>query len=235
MPLRAALFDFGGTLLDLESDRRARLASFEALAAKFKLEMKGQELADAFEMITAPAWSRADGAYRSLKELLRRAFLEVLPSLGIGVAEKEWGWFWGAYLSVHRQYLTPRPFAASALLEARDLGLHVGLVSDVDDDFLEVALATTNLGALLDAVTTSQQVRRTKPAREMFLAALAKAGCSPAEAVFVGDSLERDIAGAKAVGLRAIHYAAEPCRAADHCVASHQEVAALLRELRGTA
>jgi len=144
-------------------------------------------------------------------------------------------WFWGAYLSLHKQLLIPEPFSASVLIEAKELGLHVGLLSDIDDDFLEVALAATNLRPYLQAVTTSQEVRRTKPAKEMFLAALAKAGCSAAEAVYVGDSLDRDVRGAKGVGMRAVHYSEDACRAADYCLPSHQDLAALLRELGGKA
>ena len=235
MALRAALFDFGGTLLDLESDRRARAASYDALVRKLDLPMKGSEMFDAFSVLIEPAWAKADGAGLSLKELTRSAYFEVLPSLGLEPAEKDWAWFWAAYLSLHKQLLTPRPYAASVLTDAKGLGLHVGLLTDVDNDFLEMALGATNLKDRFTAITTSEEVRRTKPAKEMFLTAVQKAGCAPKQTVHIGDSVERDVRGAKAAGLRTVHYAEDACREADYCVATHQEVSKVLAELRGKA
>jgi len=51
---------------------------------------------------------------------------------------------------------------------------------------------------------SAADVGRSKPAPEMFLAALARAGAPPHGAVHIGDHLEDDIAGAQAVGMHAI-------------------------------
>ena len=235
MALKAALFDFGGTLLDMESDRRAHLATYDHLSEKHQLPIQGRELYDAMETEIGPRKARAAGKWVSLKDLTRDAFFVVLPSLGYEVGEQDWSWFWGAYLSLHRQYLVPRPYAASVLQDARALGLHVGLLSDVDQEFLGVAMEALHLRDAFDAVTTSDEVRLSKPARQMFLTALEKARCAPREAAYVGDSLELDVAGAKALGMTAIHYAEDACRKADFCVPNHQEISRILRELCGAA
>ena len=57
-----------------------------------------------------------------------------------------------------------------------------------------------------------------KPHPEIFLGTLRQAGSNPRRAVHVGDTAESDVVGAKAVGMRAIHYVSdgrEPSRAAD--------------------
>jgi putative hydrolase of the HAD superfamily len=51
---------------------------------------------------------------------------------------------------------------------------------------------------------TSAEVGSAKPAGELFAAALALAGASAQEAIHVGDSLEEDIAGARAAGIDAV-------------------------------
>ena len=56
----------------------------------------------------------------------------------------------------------------------------------------------------VDGVVTSADVGAAKPDAAMFERALALAGVEPAEAVHVGDSVENDVEGARAVGIRAV-------------------------------
>ena len=58
-------------------------------------------------------------------------------------------------------------------------------------------------GIEVDAVVTSAQVGAAKPDTRIFAAALAAAGCSPDEAVHVGDSADAD-GGAEAAGIRLV-------------------------------
>jgi FMN phosphatase YigB (HAD superfamily) len=56
----------------------------------------------------------------------------------------------------------------------------------------------------LDALAISHDVGVRKPRPEIFAAALDALGVLPAEAIHVGDSLEADVAGAAAAGLRTV-------------------------------
>jgi putative hydrolase of the HAD superfamily len=56
----------------------------------------------------------------------------------------------------------------------------------------------------VEAVVTSAQAGAAKPARGIFERALELAGAGPREAVHVGDSLDNDVAGARAVGIRPV-------------------------------
>ena len=53
-------------------------------------------------------------------------------------------------------------------------------------------------------VVSADTVRAYKPHREIFDEALRRAGCSPEEAVHIGDSFDTDVAGARAAGIRPI-------------------------------
>jgi putative hydrolase of the HAD superfamily len=70
------------------------------------------------------------------------------------------------------------------------------------------------LGALehVDGVVTSAEVGAAKPDVAMFERALALAEVEPAEAVHVGDSVENDVEGARAAGIRAILVARDGSR-----------------------
>jgi putative hydrolase of the HAD superfamily len=60
------------------------------------------------------------------------------------------------------------------------------------------------LGGLLGGVVTSAAVGASKPAPELFRAALAAAGVSAGEALHVGDRLDEDVGGARACGIEPV-------------------------------
>jgi putative hydrolase of the HAD superfamily len=57
---------------------------------------------------------------------------------------------------------------------------------------------------MLDAVVTSAEAGFRKPDPRIFEAALAAVQCRPERALFVGDSLDTDIAGGRAAGIRSV-------------------------------
>jgi putative hydrolase of the HAD superfamily len=57
----------------------------------------------------------------------------------------------------------------------------------------------------LDAVVVSAAVNKRKPSPEIFLNTLNALGVSAEETVFVGDTLDADIEGAKGAGIKAIY------------------------------
>jgi putative hydrolase of the HAD superfamily len=80
-------------------------------------------------------------------------------------------------------------------------GLVVGLVSNTHRD-LERFLEPFGLGVRF--ALSSRAHGRIKPCPTIFAAALERAGAPPQDAVMVGDSLDADVAGAQAAGLRGI-------------------------------
>jgi putative hydrolase of the HAD superfamily len=79
--------------------------------------------------------------------------------------------------------------------------LKIGLVSNGQRDLEEFAV---HHGLEVDAIVGSKAHGRTKPHPSIFVAALRALDVAPAQAAMVGDSYEDDIAGARALGIRAI-------------------------------
>jgi putative hydrolase of the HAD superfamily len=90
--------------------------------------------------------------------------------------------------------------AAPALESVRARGVRVIVVSNWDVSLPEV-LTRVGLRPLLDEVLPSAAVGARKPSPVIFKRALQLAGCRPEAALHVGDSLEEDIAGARAAGI----------------------------------
>ncbi len=97
----------------------------------------------------------------------------------------------------------PFPDVVPALAELRGRGLRLVVVSNWDCSLPEW-LDRAGVGELVDGTVSSAVVGVAKPAAAVFDAALELAGCSAAEALFVGDSVENDVEGAAAAGLRAV-------------------------------
>jgi putative hydrolase of the HAD superfamily len=66
-------------------------------------------------------------------------------------------------------------------------------------------LRRQGLEGLFDAVVVSGAINKRKPSPEIFESTLKTLGVSASETVFVGDTIDADIEGAKAAGMRAIY------------------------------
>ncbi|MCL5876368.1 MAG: HAD family hydrolase [Candidatus Bathyarchaeota archaeon] len=66
-------------------------------------------------------------------------------------------------------------------------------------------LKASGIDWLFDVVVVSGAVNKRKPSPDIFRRSLKILGVSAAEAVFVGDTIDADIEGSKAVGMRAIY------------------------------
>jgi putative hydrolase of the HAD superfamily len=95
----------------------------------------------------------------------------------------------------------PYPDVAPALRELRSAGWRLVIASNWDCS-LPDWLAPLGLLELVDGVATSADVGATKPDPAVFRRALELAGVPASEAVHVGDSLDNDVAGASAAGIR---------------------------------
>jgi putative hydrolase of the HAD superfamily len=99
--------------------------------------------------------------------------------------------------------------AAAALRALRAGGLRIVVASNWDCSLPDV-LADAHLLHLVDAVVPSAVAGAAKPDPGLFEAALAAARCPAAEAIHVGDSVEKDVAGAVVAGVAPILLVRDP-------------------------
>lgn len=93
--------------------------------------------------------------------------------------------------------------AVDALKEAKRAGLSVALVTSKNRQELETFLPRLNLNGWVDAVVSSSDVLHPKPAPDPVVVALQRLHSQPEEAVFIGDTVY-DIQSARAAGVRVI-------------------------------
>jgi putative hydrolase of the HAD superfamily len=95
------------------------------------------------------------------------------------------------------------PGATSVLRDLKKSGTRLGVISNFDYRVYAI-IDGLGLAPYFDSMTISSEAGFAKPAKEIFIAALARTGVSAREAVHVGDSERLDVPGAEAAGLAVI-------------------------------
>lgn len=205
---RHLFFDLDHTLWDFRANSRHVL---QELHRELGLEALGVPDADAFvevyEEINAGLWKRYERGHLP-KEVMRvLRFRNTL--LAFGVKER------GLSERLGHEYLerTPRRegLFPGALQLLEDLRPHYGL-HIITNGFAATQLTKlrqSRLEHLFDVVLSSEVAGASKPMPDIFHKALAQAGAVVEESLMIGDSIDADMAGARAVGMDHAHFAPE--------------------------
>lgn len=106
-----------------------------------------------------------------------------------------------------KQHYLPmiRPFAAvpQLLARVRNAGLRVAVASSAKRDELDIYLRIAEITGLVDQAASSEDAERSKPAPDIFQAALEKLALPAAEAIAIGDT-PYDASAAAKIGLQTI-------------------------------
>jgi putative hydrolase of the HAD superfamily len=143
-----------------------------------------------------------------------RIFLSAIdPALGSRLGAEHRAAVATAYAApvlTHGPVIAPGAAEAIRLLAGR--GLALAVISNTGRTPGTMLRRLLERAGVLDAfrvLSFSDEVGARKPAAEIFHRTLAAAGCDPAAGVHVGDDPDADVAGARAAGMRAIHYVAD--------------------------
>jgi len=198
--LEAVLFDWGDTLMrwafDVELLEAGHVAGLEAIGRPADPALTAR-----FRDVYLPSFFEP-GVVEEIEypgEVRR-----LLAEFGIEPSEHELLRFLEAE---HAAWAPARQLASTthALLETlRDRGLKLGLVSNAIDppELLHRDLEQLGVAQRLDVAVFSSEVGRRKPDPAIFERALDALGVAPERALFVGDRLATDVAGAAALGMK---------------------------------
>lgn len=188
--LKAVLFDLDNTLVDfMRFKKRCSEAAIRAMveAGLPMEEEKARELL--FRMYREHGIEDQNIFEKFLREVQGRVDFRVLAA---GIV---------AYRRVKAGYMTPYPSVRSTLISLKEAGLVLGVVSDAPRMQAWLRLAELNLAEFFDVVVALEDTGKAKPSELPFRQAIEKLGFEAGEVLFVGDNPERDILGAKSVGM----------------------------------
>jgi len=233
--IKAITFDFWNTLYaeprdgSAESSRAERMTVIRDALAAFGLAPTDEELHAAWRSgFTAylEAWQegRHFGAFEQVLHMMQRFDASPVDGVVARIArriEKS-----GAHANLQLQ-----AGAAEVIPALASAGIKLGLISDTGLTPGRILVGFLERDGLLPhftKLTFSDETGFPKPDPRMFHRTLAPLGVMPEEAAHVGDTPRTDIAGAQAVGMRAIRFAAAHDTAepppADYVIYDHRDL-----------
>ncbi len=212
--IQVVLFDLGGTLLHYEQPPEHTFEAINARALHAFLTVAvqgGVRVSD--PALAVRAVGRMAAAieaktkrthYASSADTIIR---EGLAAVEIVVPERLWGAAMAAYDAAISEIVQPvAGDTAGTLARLTEQGRSLGLVSNTlwSPSMHDADLARFGLLEYLPVRVYSCAARFLKPDARIFRQALDRLDVAPAEAVYVGDKLDVDVAGPQKIGMRAV-------------------------------
>lgn len=188
--LKAVLFDLDNTLVDFMRMKEA--CSDAAIHAMVEAGLPMREASakkKLFKMYESVGIENQKIFEKFLKKMMGKIDYRILAA---GIA---------AYRRVKGGHLVPCPHVRETLVKLKEMGLKLGIVSDAPRIQAWLRLAEMNMIEFFDVVIALEDTGQKKPSSIPFRKAIGKLGAKPNEILFVGDNPNRDIKGAKAVGM----------------------------------
>ncbi len=242
--LRAVLLDFGGTLFSYSRMSGPTVRLLLKAVERLGVEVGPPDAIRAYREGSREAWAEyMPRPFYLHRELFRHTFRHFARGLGEEPTEEFLDWFHEEQRRLAVDHLELRPGCVETLETLRDAGVHVGIVSNIDEDYLEPMLEAAGLERVIHARTSSEEARSCKPDERIFHHALAKAGTRADETLFVGDSPEADVLGGQRLGMDTVLIrdpdmpppgsGSGPRAEADHVIEELRELIAIVQDRAG--
>ncbi|QGN57782.1 HAD family hydrolase [Nostocoides sp. HKS02] len=209
-PLRAVIFDWGGTLtpwheVDLPQQWRVFAREVHGLPVE-DTHMPPEELAEADSLARRiheaeeRAWSRGRETHESA------SIGAILEQAGVDADHDRHLLALAAYQRFWEPHTHTDPQVRPLWEGLRDRGLRVGVLSNTiwTRAYHREVFQRDGVLDLIDGDVYSSEIHCVKPHPDAFRAACSAVGVEPHEAAYVGDRLFEDVHGPQQVGMRAI-------------------------------
>jgi len=208
MPIKAVLFDMFDTIMLIEKDPEFYMPSLKRMYSY----LCGQGVDVSFERFEQTYITERNKLFATADLHLEEPHFNVrvaatLRALGydfdvsspvVAAATCEFCEEFSKYVKIDAD--------AEATLKALRRKYRLGMISNFAiPECVFKLLKTSGIDTFFDVIIVSGAVNRRKPHEEIFKTTLQLMGLTAEEAVFVGDTIDADIEGAKSVGMSAVY------------------------------
>jgi HAD superfamily hydrolase (TIGR02253 family) len=189
--IKAIVFDLDNTLVDFMKMKRRAIE--EAIPAMIDSGLK--ITSDEANRIIDEIYKERGIEYQQVFDVLLQRILNKVDYkiLAAGII---------AYRRAREASLIPYPHVYLTLNNLLKLGIKMGVLSDAPVKEAWLRLAFLNFQHTFDAVVTFDDTGERKPSAAPFKKILERLEVKPEESLMVGDWAERDIQGAKKIGMK---------------------------------
>ena len=188
--IKSVIFDLDNTLIDFM--RMKHISCDAAISAMIGAGLnadKKKALKELFLLYGKYGYEEKKIFQKFLNKVAKKIDYEILAS---GIV---------AYRRVRTGFLEPYPHVGEVLFELKKRGIKLAIVSDAPRLKAWIRLVSMKINHLFDVVVTFDDTKEIKPSTKPFEFAFKKLKVKPHECLMVGDRPERDIEGAKQLGM----------------------------------
>ena len=191
--IKAIIFDLDNTLLDF-----VKMKQFSVKAAITAMNEAGLEVdekkayEDIFDLYKKRGWENQQVFDDYLNQTLGEVSNKILAA---GIV---------SYRRAREATLLVYPNVNKTLIQLIKMGINLAVVSDAPSREAWMRLYYLNLHHVFDPVLTFDDTGERKPSPKPFQMALDYLKIEPNEAIMIGDWPERDVVGAKEIGMKTI-------------------------------
>ncbi len=191
--IKAIIFDLDNTLVDFMLLKRAAIEAAAYAMIDAGLHLSAEEIKIRIDRIYKAEGIEYQQVFdHLLNEELGHVDYKIMSA---GIV---------AYRKAREAALKPYPGVLPTLIELIKKGLKLAVVSDAPSKEAWLRLSYINFQHFFDVVITYDETRERKPSPVPFNMALEQLGLKAEECLMIGDWAERDMVGAKAVGMKTV-------------------------------
>ncbi len=204
MAIRAVLFDWGGTIV--KDDRLTVAAPAVAISDYARKSLDADLTADRFERAFQAVLPEYRPGLTTETPHLSRLLGAAFTWLGMAVSARDVDACARLFFQEAMHNLDVYDDARALLASLKYRGYRCGVITNAiyPASLFLPKVNELGLSGYFETFVTSADVGLGKPNPAPYVKALADLALEPQEALFVGDTAETDIAGARAAGLRAV-------------------------------
>ena len=188
--IKAVIFDLDNTLVDFMKMKEMAVEGAVEAMIDAGLSLKKEEaIKKIYEIYDREGIEDQKVFDKFLSETFGRIDYKILAAGIVG------------YRKVKEAALALYPHVHYTLMELLKMGKRLAVISDAPKLQAWTRLAQTGLHHYFEVVVTFDDTGKRKPDPEPFIFALDKLNVKPEESIMIGDWAERDIIGAKTIGM----------------------------------
>ena len=203
--IKGLFFDVGGTLYSYSRYPDVMLSVCQQVRERHSLGLSAEELVPRLMEATKAADVKfTERSFYLFQHYFEEICRQFFAKIELSSPAEEISWCSNLMENGLVPQLELKPDCHQTLASLKAQGLYTSVVSNSDIHQLDTLIERGNLAEYFDHITSSEAAASCKPDKGFFEVALNKSGLDPEQVLFIGDSLEQDIAGAKSVGIKTV-------------------------------
>lgn len=210
--IKAVIFDIDNTLYSFDKAHEPAMEALHAYAREH-LGLEPEQLAREITLAAEDVKRRLDADCAALhNRTLRIQVMLERNRLPLSHAAPMGELYWDTLL----RHAEPSPGSLTCLTKLKEQGYILGIGTDMTIEYQLKKLEKLQMLPFFDFIVSSEEANVEKPHEKLFRICAMKAGVSPEECLFIGDSLKKDVLGPRAMGMNSVWYCPEAEKAAAH-------------------